>query len=231
MNRQTESAPRETAGAKRRNAIFTALHDCVIEKGYSATSLADVARAAGMSPSHLLYYFPGKDAILVEYFSEMTRRIFARLDALREQPPEQQVDLLATLFFTGKAISRSENGFMLECFGIAVHNKELRQAKTELDLYCKSYLREFLAKTPCGPANAANAAEVAYALLVGLRTATYFDERLEPQLAYRIFRSQLLQISGLDRQSPKKKGKAKNQVNRKGTVKRRASQLSGRSQA
>lgn len=194
-------ATRETIGGKRRDVIFRALHECVVDKGYAATSLADIARRADMSPSHLLYYFPGKDAVLVQYFTAMKRRIFARLESIRHEPPARQVDLLARLFFSGSAISKSENGVMLECFGVAVHDKQLRQAKTRLDRHCKAHLREFLEKSPCGRDNAADAAEVAYALLVGLRTATYFDERLRPQKAYDTFRGELLKIAGLDRRA------------------------------
>lgn len=186
-------------GGKRRDVIFRALHECVVDKGYAATSLADIARRADMSPSHLLYYFPGKDALLVQYFIAMKRRIMARLESIRHEPPPRQVDLIAKLFFSGSAISRSENGVMLECFGVAVHDKQLRQAKMRLDRYCKAHLREFLEKSPCGRDNAAGAAEVAYALLVGLRTAAYFDERLRPQMAHDTFRGELLRIAGLDR--------------------------------
>ena len=56
--------PANARSDKRRSRILRALHDCVIEKGYAKTTLADVARVAGMSSSHLLYYFRGKDAIL-----------------------------------------------------------------------------------------------------------------------------------------------------------------------
>ncbi|MEL7045167.1 MAG: TetR family transcriptional regulator, partial [Pseudomonadota bacterium] len=38
----------------RRRKIFRSLHDCIIENGYSKTTLADIAKKAGMSPSHLL---------------------------------------------------------------------------------------------------------------------------------------------------------------------------------
>lgn len=202
-------ATRETMGGKRRDVIFRALHDCVVDKGYAATSLADIARRADMSPSHLLYYFPGKDALLVQYFTAMKRRIMSRLESIRHEPPARQVDLLARLFFSGSAISKSENGVMLECFGVAVHDKQLRQAKMRLDRYCKAHLREFLEKSPRGRDNAADAAEVAYALLVGLRTAAYFDERLRPQKAYDTFRGELLKIAGLDRRARREKPPAR----------------------
>lgn len=186
---------RTASSGMRRESIFMALHDCIIDKGYAATSLADVAHKAGMSPSHLLYYFPGKSAILARYFAHMASRIIERLDALRGEAPAKQIELLATLFFASKGISKSEIGFMLECFGVAVHDKELQREKVELDRFCKAYLRELFAKLPDGPANPAEAAEVAYALLVGLRTAAYFDEHLSPQQALDIFRTQIQELA------------------------------------
>ena len=44
---------------------------CIREKGYASTSLTDIAIRAQMSPSHIRYYFDGKDAIL-EYYLETT---------------------------------------------------------------------------------------------------------------------------------------------------------------
>jgi hypothetical protein len=71
----------------------------------------------------------------------------------------------------------------------------LGRQKTDLDRYCKAYIRELFENSPCGPARAADSAEVAYALLVGLRTAAYFDERLGPQQALEIFRGEMLRIA------------------------------------
>jgi AcrR family transcriptional regulator len=48
-------------GVKRRARILAAFHDCIISKGYAKSTLRDVAREAGMTASHLLYYFSGKD--------------------------------------------------------------------------------------------------------------------------------------------------------------------------
>ena len=60
---------RDSRGDERRRRIFKSLHDCIIRKGYVKTSLADIADGAGMSPSHLLYYFNGKEDILEQYFA------------------------------------------------------------------------------------------------------------------------------------------------------------------
>ena len=183
-------------GGKRRRDVFRALHDCVLGQGYARTTLADIARGAGMSPSHLLYYFPGKDAILEQYFADVSRRIRERIDGFRSESPERQVTLLADLFFSGRKVPKSEIGFMLECFGVAVHDPDLNREKAALDRFCKDYLRGLVASLNGGAAQARDAAEVAYALLVGLRTAEYFDERLSPDHARRLFHAEVSSLAG-----------------------------------
>jgi AcrR family transcriptional regulator len=182
-------------GDDRRRKILQALHDCVIERGYAKTTLADVARSAGMSPSHLLYYFDGTDAILAQYFSNVGQRLIERLDGFSTEPPDRQIHLLADLFFAGKAVKKSEVGFMLECFGVAVHDKRLWREKTALDEYCKTYLRQLFEKSPAGPENAGTSAELAYAMLIGLRTVAYFDEKIGPTHARRLFHAAMLDLA------------------------------------
>lgn len=178
-------------GDKRRRAIFEALHACVIQKGYSKTMLADVARAAGMSPSHLLYYFRGRDEILQSYFSDVVQRIIARMEGFRHEPVERKIELLADLFFGGTSVDKSEIGFMLECFGAAVHDKQLQHQKAVVDRFCKVYLQELFEAVSGGKARARDSAEIAYAMLVGLRTASYFDERLSRRHAGTLFRNEM----------------------------------------
>jgi AcrR family transcriptional regulator len=187
MTEEETTALSGSRGGTRRKLILDSFHDCIISKGYSKTTLRDVANAAGMSASHLLYYFSGKNAILEHYFAVVSERIKERIDNFRGDTLEHQIDLLADLFFAGKGISNSETGFMLECFGVAVHDEQLHNEKAELDRYCKSYLEELFLKTKATKKESRDNAELAYALLIGLRTAAYFDDRLELIQARRLF--------------------------------------------
>ena len=185
-------------GDRRRARILTALHDCIINKGYAKTTLRDVAKEAGMSASHLLYYFPGKDAILEHYFQSVADLLLERIEGFRAHPPVKQVDLLADLFFAGKGLTRSEIGFMLECFGVAVHDRTLRQMKTDLDRRSKAYLKDlFESLDGKGARSTEDAAEIAYAVLIGLRTAAYFERQLELSQARRLFHDSILRLAGL----------------------------------
>jgi len=194
-NRQQETAT-GPPGQRRRARILTALHDCVINQGYSKTTLKDIAKTADMTASHLLYYFPGKDAILEYYFENVANLLLDRIHGFADEPAERQIELLTDLFFAGKGLTRSEIGFMLECFGAAVHDSKLRQMKTRLDRECKAYLTG-LFETLSGESgrSAKDAAELAYAILIGLRTAAYFDRRLQLTQARRLFHDSIIGLA------------------------------------
>ncbi len=187
-----------TRGEQRRKRIFRSLHDCILKKGYSKTTLADIAGAADMSPSHLLYYFKGKDAILEDYFQNVALQILERMHIFSAHSPQVQINELAKLFFAGAGITKSEIGFMLECFGVAVNDKVLRKEKAELDIRCKGYLTDLFEQTPRQfIASATDCAEVSYAMLIGLRSAVYFDDNLELADARRLFKTTMSSLAGI----------------------------------
>ncbi|MDH3509816.1 MAG: TetR/AcrR family transcriptional regulator [Gammaproteobacteria bacterium] len=190
--KETVAAIPSSKSGKRRKIILEAFHDCIIREGYSKTSLQDVAEAAEMTPSHLLYYFSGKSAMLEFYFESVSQRIMDRIDGFRHESPARQVELLADLYFAGKGITNAETGFMLECFGVAVHSDSLHGEKAKLDKFGKAHLEELFIATGCSRAAATDRAEEAYALLVGLRTSAFFDNRVSLRRARNLFRATVL---------------------------------------
>jgi len=50
---------------ERRIAIIKAALEALREKGLAETRMIDIARRVGMSPGHVLYYFPSKKALLM----------------------------------------------------------------------------------------------------------------------------------------------------------------------
>ena len=193
------SERRDSRGDERRRRIFRSLHDCILAKGYVRTTLADVAQGAGMSASHLLYYFKGKEAILEQYFESVSVRFLERLEAFSQQPPREQIHSLADFWFKGEAGTRKEIGFMLECFGAAVNDEVLRSTKADFDMRCKAYLMNIFNNVPAAfMGNPKDAAELAYALMIGLRSAVYFDDDIDLADAHRLFESSMLSMCGLE---------------------------------
>ncbi len=185
-------------GELRRRKIFKSLHDCIEVEGYVNTSLQDIANRAEMSASHLCYYFSGKDAILLEYFESVSARILEQVEALSKGAPQEQIEALADFWFKGKARSRKEIGIMLECFGVAVNHEALCQAKNRFDETCKSFLITLFDDAPSVLGQSSrDAAEVCYALTIGLRSSVYFDKGVGLEDAHRIFVQTMLPMCGV----------------------------------
>jgi AcrR family transcriptional regulator len=190
---------KDSRGDQRRRRIFKSLHDCILARGYVKTSLADIAEGAGMSASHLLYYFKGKEAILEQYFARVSDHFLARIASFSEQPPAQQIQSLADFWFKGEDSARKEIGFMLECFGAAVNDNVLRGTKADFDMQCKAYLAEIFRQTPTMVmGDPRDAAEISYSVMIGLRSAVYFDDNVELADAHRLFIRSMYAMSGLD---------------------------------
>ena len=189
----------DSRGDQRRRRIFKSLHDCILAKGYVKTTLADIAEGANMSASHLLYYFKGKEAILEEYFQRVSERFLARIESFGDQPPREQIQSLANFWFKGEASTRKEIGFMLECFGAAVNDTVLQVTKADFDLRCKGHLADIFRAAPAVVmGNPKDAAEISYSVMIGLRSAVYFDEDIDLADAHRLFIRSMLVMCGLD---------------------------------
>ena len=190
---------RDSRGDQRRRRIFRSLHDCILDKGYVKTTLADVAEGADMSASHLLYYFKGKEAILEQYFENVSVQFLEQLEKFSQQAPRDQIQSLADFWFKGEASTRKEIGFMLECFGAAVNDDVLRVTKAGFDMRCKAYLADIFRQAPRIFMNdAKDAAELSYSLMIGLRSAVYFDDNIDLEDAHRLFLEATLSMGGLE---------------------------------
>ncbi|MEM8491844.1 MAG: TetR/AcrR family transcriptional regulator [Pseudomonadota bacterium] len=194
----TTSSPRNRRNAQRRRVIFRALHDCIIEHGYSKTTLAHIARKAEMSASHLLYYFQGKEHMLEEYFATVAQWFLLQIERIAKQPTEEQIELWAQLWFGEGEDAYNDIGFMLECFGEAVHDGVMRKTKGDFDRQCKEFLKPLFPLDPnaphdipqgskARPSSSEEAAEVAYSLLIGLRSSVYFSDGMSASSAARYF--------------------------------------------
>ncbi len=198
-SKRSRAGRRDSRGDQRRRRIFRSLHDCILNQGYVKTTLADIAKGADMSASHLLYYFKGKEAILEQYFENVSVRFLEKIDEFSHLEPREQVHSLADFWFKGEASTVKEIGFMLECFGAAVNDDVLRITKADFDESCKAYLVKIFDESPAVfMRNSKDAAEIAYALMIGLRSAVYFDDDINLEDAHRLFLGSMLSMCGLD---------------------------------
>ena len=182
----------------RRIVILRALWRLILQKGYASTSLTDVARKARISPSHLVYYFPTKEAILLELYRTLFSALLSDITSHRDESPIKQCDLLASYAFLEPAIPLSDRSIMLELIGLAVHNPRLRRHTYDYAQKMVSYLAELFAKTPrAANLSAQDTALLAASIWSGLLTNSYYYKEFDRTRARLLFRQTLLILAGL----------------------------------
>lgn len=81
----------EEEQARRRREIFEAAVHLFAEKGYTETSMREIARAADCGKSTLYDYFETKDDILLSYFEDEIHTITRRVEEIvREDLPAEE---------------------------------------------------------------------------------------------------------------------------------------------
>jgi AcrR family transcriptional regulator len=180
----------------RRTAIIAGLKLCMKEKGYADTNLTDLAKASGLSVSHLLYYFPNKEAVLLELADEICAGVLSQIIAHREDTPEERIHMLVDNFFIARVIEAGEIGISLEMTTLAMHRPELRAKMAAYNREIVASLEDLFAQTPRVPGlTALEAAEIAGALWMGLFNSMEFDDSLDEKVARRLFRRTLLSLA------------------------------------
>lgn len=190
------AAGRESA-TDRREQIAAALDACIRKSGYAESSLTDIANAAEMSPSHVHYYFEGKLAILEYHFETLLEGLLEEVLPLQEKPPVERIEGLVSFMFDSPKTSEDASGVYFEIFGVAVHNEKIRAAKNRWDAEMRRFFVELYQETPrASGLSPAMAAEIGFALLIGVGTNAFFDKDQTPGRAREIFRSELLRLAG-----------------------------------
>ncbi|HEY1710766.1 MAG TPA: TetR/AcrR family transcriptional regulator [Rhizomicrobium sp.] len=167
----------------RKLAIVRALHRCVRERGYARTSLTDIALRARMSPSHIRYYFDGKEAILQFYFAMLCRDILAEIRRIPFETPAQWLKDFARFYYGNPRISQAGLSVVVEIFGVAMHDAAMRAIKTEFDDAMRAILCRFFEQAGCAEGlTPQTAAELARAMDIGLKYSTAFSETRPEEL-------------------------------------------------
>jgi AcrR family transcriptional regulator len=183
----------------RRTVILRALWRLMLEKGYASTSMTDVARKARLSPSHLAYYFPTKEGILLELFAALSDALLSDLMGQQDEPPVEQCHRLANYAFREPKIDLGESAIALEMIGIALHNPRFRRRNSEHARKVIECLRDLFAKTPRAfNLSAEDAAVLAASMWIGLLTNSYFYKGFDRSRARMVFRQTLLMLAGLN---------------------------------
>ncbi|GBR03281.1 TetR/AcrR family transcriptional regulator [Acetobacter oeni] len=102
--KRTALLPQREGGRQRVEALLKAASDLIAERGYEATTMADIAARADTRIGSLYRFFPGKDAIADTLLQRHIKVLGDECGALEKRAenitPEDLADLLLTLLVT-----------------------------------------------------------------------------------------------------------------------------------
>lgn len=118
---------------ERRIAIIRAALEAVREKGLAETRMIDIARRVGMSPGHVLYYFPSKKALLMAAL-QWNEELFHRQAADELAKLSTAWDRLVRLMEQNAPSGQGDPGWLLwlETWANAAHDEEVARHQAEL---------------------------------------------------------------------------------------------------
>ena len=184
------------ASRNRKPEILAALLQCMRERGYANTSLTHLARSSGLSVSHLLYYFPSKQAALEDLCRDFVGGLRNRFDQFHEKPPSTQLEMLVDAFFPSEATTMADLALGLELIALAMRIPVIRQILRDHNKRVMTFLSQLFAEFPLREGmSAQEAARIASGLRVGLITNSAFDDALDTEQVRQMFRRSLFELA------------------------------------
>ena len=149
MTKQIPSETRKswTHRPDNRERLIAAGYGVLSEKGYEATTVKEVARAAGVSPGLFHYYFGSKDELLVAVLHEAGARYGQMMRDLRASSSGEQF-LQSAVAATRDRVQQEPEWYRLryELFALSLRNPAFLPILGEL----LAYIREMFAHALAG---------------------------------------------------------------------------------
>ena len=135
---------RKTTVEERRIEILETTCQVVIERGFAATRVSDVANKLGVSTGLIHYHFESKDQLLAAAFQHAASADLARVlaEIASAESPLDKLDKVFRLYSPAEA----ESGWMLwiDGWGEALRSPELKRISQDLDLHWKEALESVI---------------------------------------------------------------------------------------
>ncbi len=80
------STTSDTEAGDTRSRILAAAFQCLVTRGYSALTVRDIARDAGVNHALISYYFGTKDKLVIAVLDDMNRQLLERQRAMYAAP-------------------------------------------------------------------------------------------------------------------------------------------------
>jgi AcrR family transcriptional regulator len=163
---------------ERLEQILDAACRAILDRGFPATRIADIAAAAGVSTGTVHYYFATKDEVLVAALTRASERLFARIEEPGEASASERLARLLAVSVPYPGPAREEYVLWLELWLRVLHQPELLARVEAFSAQWRGYFHDVVRRgVEAGEfAPAATADEVAERLVafvdgVGFETA------------------------------------------------------------
>jgi AcrR family transcriptional regulator len=125
---------KRTTVEERRAEILDVTCQVVIERGFAATRIADVAHKLGVSTGLIHYHFESKEQLLAEAFTYAARQEMASLEADLAAAPNAVAKLDRVLQNYTPGPDDYDWLMWIDSWGEALRNKTMRAISQELDI-------------------------------------------------------------------------------------------------
>ncbi|NOT61983.1 MAG: TetR/AcrR family transcriptional regulator [Acidobacteria bacterium] len=169
---------------QRRQELIMATYLEVAEKGYSAVTLQDIARRAGVRKGGTLYYFATKDDLFLGALEWLVAHIHGRMHAavaVQQDPIEKLRAMLATVFCSAQEARQFFLAYT-DFISIGIRNKRFHDLNAKFYQGCECHNREIIeAGVKAGVFRAVNvddACSMMRALVDGLMMQWFFASEM-----------------------------------------------------
>src|SRR5271154_3240392 len=102
-----QASSRRLTGEQRRHQLFAVALELFAQRGYRATTMDDIAEAAGVTKPLLYQHFSSKRALYLELVDSIAQEVLGAIPraVMRAEGPRQQVELGFAAYF-GLVVSR-----------------------------------------------------------------------------------------------------------------------------
>ena len=128
--------PDPSRAEARREQILNAAADCFREHGFHGASIAQIGKAAGMSPGHIYHYFENKEAIIAMIVGKEVDRLLAMTDELRAACDVREAMIDRASEGIESALDPQTASLKVEIVAEAARNPRIAQIVREADRRC-----------------------------------------------------------------------------------------------
>jgi AcrR family transcriptional regulator len=149
-----------TKAEMRRAQILAAASDCFRRQGFHAASIAQISRAAGMSPGHIYHYFQNKEAIVAAIVAQDLDRLMRLTQELRKARDGRSAIIERVAQGVSDNLNPDAATIKLEIVAEAARNPKVAAIVQDADITCRQGFKDILDTLVSGTGSADREADL-----------------------------------------------------------------------